>query len=240
MVLVAGSVAASCLMPTSANAVAMPTPRATSLWTPSFVENFNGSALNKSWGRYSGTPGGNPTTTWRRSQLSVTNGALRIRAQKQGSHVYSGGVCNCKVAQLYGKWDVRLRVTKAELAKFVVLLWPTKGWPPEVDIAEDSGGNRKSFSGYVHWTAAGKHKFSGSRSPKVNTKKWIRVGVQWRPNLLEYTINGKVWKRVTGSTVPRQKMWLAIQSEGTKRSASQKTKQVDLLVDWVKVYRWTP
>jgi|GEM_PF-5141265 len=205
-------------------------------WKLRFQDDFNGTALGSKWGTYAGTPGGNPTTTWRGSQVWVGGGALHIRAAKKGSHVISGGLANYRVHQRYGKWELRMKMSSKDLVKFVFLLWPTHGWPPEIDFAEDHSGQRGVFGAHMHYGVSNRQ--ISRHSPSINTMSWHRIAVQWRPNKLQYLIDGHVWSTVRSNHVPKERMWLAIQTEGLRRSLAHAPASVDLEVDRVQVWSW--
>lgn len=212
--------------------------RSAGTWVPLLDDKFDRGSLGPDWSAYSGTPGGNRAASWHTKQVRVAKGKMRIRASKRGSKIVSGGVSNHKFAQTYGKWSVRVRVQKSADLKYVLLLWPTEGWPPEIDFAEDGGGNRKSFQAFLHYDEDNKQVHRTLR--KTNLTKWHEVGVQWRPGLVEYTIDGRVWASVSGSMVPSQPMWLAIQTEALRGARKSTPRHTDLLVDRVRIWSWQP
>ncbi|MEI6623474.1 MAG: glycoside hydrolase family 16 protein [Actinomycetes bacterium] len=127
--------------------------------------------------------------------------------------------------------------------KFVVQLWPSEGWPPEIDFAERRAPN--GYSAFMHWGTRADQK-PGSKLQTVDLltgidmNEWHVVGVMWRPGLVQYTIDGRIWASVTGANVPRQPMWLAIQTEGTQPALDGDPQPPSMQVSSVKIWSWTP
>lgn len=207
-------------------------------WKLIFDDQFNRNTLGSKWGAYGGVAGGNPAATWKQEQVSVGNGKLRIRASKVGSRIISSGVSNYPIAQTYGKWSLRVKVQKSADLKYVILLWPTHGWPPEINLAEDFGGNRKTLQSFLHF---GEDNQQIQRTLRgANLSKWHEVGVEWQPGKLRFLIDGKVWSRINSSQVPAQPMWLGVQTEGLRAATRSTPKHTDLLIDRVRVWSWNP
>jgi beta-glucanase (GH16 family) len=129
-----------------------------------------------------------------------------------------------------------MKVQRSADLKFVALLWPTAGWPPEIDFAEDAGGSRRRVSAFLHHGPDNRQIARSLR--RTNLTRWHEVGVRWTPGRLEYLIDGRVWAKVTGAEVPSQPMWLAVQTEALRSARKSGRRHTDLLIDRVRVWSW--
>ena len=95
----------------------------------------------------------------------------------------------------------------------IALLWPTVGWPPEVDFYEDSPTNntRPAEAATLHYSAANTR--IQKRLTGVDFTQWHTLGVEWTPAQLVYTIDGQTWATVTGTGVPSVPMKLDLQTQ---------------------------
>ena len=219
-----------------------------SAWSQVFFDNF--SQLDQSaWGAYSGEPGGDPGGLWDPSHAVVTNGLLDLRTYRDpafGNRWVSAGVSN-DLHQTYGKYEVRFRVDGGQGVNAVLLLWPVADvWPPEIDFAENGGESsvRDSMSATLHYATAN-HQIQ--RSLSADFTAWHVMGVEWTPGKLVYTIDGAPWATVSDANVPAIPMEMDIQSEaGTCGDqwapcpTSATPAEVDLQVDWVRIYSYNP
>jgi beta-glucanase (GH16 family) len=123
-----------------------------------------------------------------------------------GRYVTGGFMLN-SVTQTYGKYVVRARFQRSSVVQHAMLLWPTSGWPPEVDFSE--GPTSKGVMATSHWgsTNSQVHAFKA-----IDMTRWHTYGVEWTPTRLVYTIDGAAWAVMTGAAVPHQTMRLAIQT----------------------------
>ncbi|MEI6621277.1 MAG: family 16 glycosylhydrolase [Actinomycetes bacterium] len=213
-------------------------------WSLVYQDDFSGPVVvgprNSRWHSYSGMPGGNPMGRWDPNNVVVGNGQMLLKTTRQGSRWVTGGAGN-QVTQTYGRWQVRMKMPYSPAVKFAVLLWPTGDWPPEIDFAER--GDRNGYNAYMHWgTRADQkpgHKLqTADRLTGIDMNQWHDVGVSWRPGLIEYTVDGRVWASVAGTNVPNEPMWLAIQTEGKQSATGSDPQPPDMLVSNVKVWAW--
>lgn len=218
-------------------------------WTLKYVDDFSGCDLSDKWGAYSGQPGGDPASWWDPSQVSVIDGALRLRAENIDDRWVTGGVSNFAVTQQYGKWSIRMRADKSDEISYHILLWPQNEiWPPEIDIAESADGTRQEMSSFLHWSGDdGEHHFSQA-DVAVDTSDWHTIGVEWGPSEIRYLIDGRVWaKTPRDAQIPATPMWLGIQAQAGACSKLEEWGQgecgqagtpdiADVQVDWVAVY----
>ena len=216
-------------------------------WKRLFSDDFNGSALNTAaWGTYSGQPGGDPGGLWDPSHVVVHGGLLELQTYQDPAHGerwVSGGVSSAQaLKQTYGKYLVRFRMDPGYGVAGIVLLWPSSGgWPPEIDFAEDGGGNRSETTATLHY---GESDSQVARSVKADFSVWHTVGVEWTPGRVVYTLDGAAWDTLSSSQVPSQPMEMDIQTQAgtcgqveTPCPNASTPAHVNLQVDWVVAYR---
>ncbi|MEI8081310.1 MAG: glycoside hydrolase family 16 protein [Actinomycetes bacterium] len=215
-------------------------------WTLIFEDHFAGPSVvapnGQPWFAYSGMPGGNPKGWWDPKNLVVGDGQMLLKTVRQGSTWVTAGAGN-RIPQTFGRWEVRMKMPYSPSVKFVVQLWPSEGWPPEIDFAERGGPN--GYSAFMHWGTRADQKPGSKlqtfdRLTGIDMNDWHDVGVMWRPNLVQYTIDGQIWASVAGANVPAQPMWLAIQTEGTQPALDGDPQPPSMQVSWVKIWSWTP
>jgi len=214
----------------------------TPTWHQIFRDNFTGTTLRKPWTKYNGRPGGASTSQWKASHAVVGGGMLKLETYKENGQWVSGGVGTWNgLSMKYGRIDVRMRAPYAKGVSYVALLWPANGgWPPEIDFAEDGGGNRRSTAATLHYGSSNQQI---QRKKAANFAQWHTIGVRWSPNVLTYTLDGKVWATVKHSGVPSTKMVLAIQTQTYACSdpwsecpGSTTPARSSVDIDWVVAY----
>ena len=170
-------------------------------------DSFTNGIASTRWGSYEGQPGGNPYSYWMHSHVQGYNGSALLRGYRDGGRYVTGGFMLNSIAQTYGKYVVRAKFDRSTIIQHAMLLWPTSGWPPEVDFSE--GPTSLGVMATSHWSAANSqmHAFK-----KVDMTQWHTYGVEWTPTRLLFTIDGAGWATMGGSAVPRQPMKLAIQT----------------------------
>ncbi|PRY48160.1 glycosyl hydrolase family 16 [Geodermatophilus tzadiensis] len=241
--------------PTPAPQAAAPAPSATTTggagvpaptgdvtgWRQVFTDGFDGSTLGSQWRTYSGQPGGSPYGTWSPSQVSVSGGFLQLRNELLNGQWVSGGLAS-RIGQTYGKWEMRFRVDAGDEIKYAALLWPDgPSWPPEIDFAEDAGGNRSGTTATLHY--GGNNAMVGERVA-VDLTQWHTMGVEWSPGRLVYTLDGRPWATTVHQGVPSEAMHLAIQTQpggcqgggGAFGCGVGNPRTTTMQVDWVTIY----
>jgi hypothetical protein len=207
---------------------------------PVLVDHFNGTRLDRrKWVVYHSPDAQvNPRTG---KATSVRGGMLRLTGGFYGGKDLSGGVAT-RLAQRYGRWEVRLRAEKGAGYTPVALLWPQRQGTPdyaEVDFAEIIDPTRRSGGIFVHRGEAPQ----AQRQMRADFTEWRTVAVEWLPGRLTFWLDGrKVWT-YTGRLVPQDhRMHLALQNDVVcnqwspcRNAATPPT--VTMYVDWVKVYR---
>jgi beta-glucanase (GH16 family) len=211
-------------------------------WTQILADDFQGTVLPTSWGTYDGQPGNNPGGRWSSRQVTVHNGVLALNGSWQNGCYTTGGLMSMASQTTYGKFAVRFRIPRALGVKYALLLWPTGTWPAagEIDFAEDGDGARQGIASTVHY---GWENSQVQRNRAADFTHWQTVGVEWTPEKVVYTLNGKPWATVTGDSVPTGPMTLAMQVEaGTGDRWShlpddRTPAHTALEVDWAVGYR---
>src|SRR6266571_3883149 len=232
--------------PGSPSGVAMPTGNLPG-WQMVFADDFTGSSLNQAaWGPYSGQPGGDPGGWWDPSHVVVHDGVLELQSYQDpafGNRWVSGGVSSAPaLKQTYGKYEVRFRMDQGVGIAGIALLWPSDGgWPPEIDFAEDGGGNRSQTTATLHY-GSGNSQIQYSVS--ADFSEWHTIGVEWTAGHLAYTLDGAVWATVSNPNVPTGRMEMDLQTQaGTCGDQwdpcpdATTPANVNMQVDWVVAYR---
>jgi outer membrane protein OmpA-like peptidoglycan-associated protein len=201
-----------------------------------YVTDFAGSSLPPGWSAFNGIPGSDPGAFWSPSHVSVGGGELTLDASRDpafGASWVAGGACQCARAQTYGAYFVRSRLSGPGATQ-VELLWPTSGWPPEVDFNETYGHTDFSMA-TAHYAAAN---LQVQRTTSVDMTQWHTWGVVWTPTTLTYTVDGRVWGRVAdAAAVPQVPMTLHIQQQTwCSLGWACPTTDVQTQVDWVAEY----
>ncbi len=175
------------------------------------VTEFTGSSLPSGWGPFSGEPGSDPGAWWSPSHVVVSGGELQLDAsQNSAGNWVTGGVCQCGLARTYGAYFVRSRMTGPGPTQ-VELLWPTQGWPPEIDFNETFGSDNSSMA-TLHYTSGNQQ--IQTNNVNVDMTRWHTWGVIWTPSSVIYTLDGVEWGSVTqASAIPDQPMTLDIQQQ---------------------------
>lgn len=216
---------------------APPSPWALPGYRQSYVTDFGGSSLPPGWSAFSGTPGSDPGSQWASSHVVESGGLLQLNAWPDpayGNEWVTGGLCQCAVAQTYGAYFVRSRMTGPGPTQ-VELLWPVSGWPPEIDFSETYGGDSSSMA-TLHFSSANDEVH---QVLNIDMTKWHTWGVIWTPSLISYVVDGKVWGTVNvASEIPDQPMTLDLQqqtwcSSGEACPTSPQSSQID----WVAEYQ---
>ena len=226
-------------------------PHARSPWALVFRDDFTHQLDERSWGLYSGQPGGDPGGWWDPSHVVVRGGTLRLetyRDRRFGRRWVSGGLSSSHaIHQTYGRYEVRFRMDRGVGVAAVLLLWPVRDvWPPEIDFGETGGrrDSRDEMSATLHYGAAN-HQIQ--RTVRADFTRWHVMGVRWTPGRLTYTLDGHAWAVLRSPHVPRQAMEFDMQTQaGTCGdqwapcpNASTPSK-VTMEVDWVRIYAYRP
>jgi hypothetical protein len=191
--------------------MAPPSASALSGYGQTYVNDFAGTSLPSGWTPFNGSPSGDPGGMWLPSQVTVNGGLMTLTTQQlaqYGSDWISGGV-SLDVVQEYGAYFVRSRMTGPGPTQ-VELLWPTTGWPPEVDFDETYGDTALSQA-TVHYDA---NNDTIHENLTIDMTQWHTWGIVWTPTSMIYTVDGQEWGSVTQSNaIPNVPMTLNIQQQ---------------------------
>lgn len=231
-ILAAAVLLASVALPQSAHA------DTTGWGAPALVENFNGSSVNTGRWMIYHSPGAqtNPRTG---KAATVSGGVLRLKGGRYGGRDLSGGIAS-RLAQEYGRWEVRFKAEAGAGYTPVALLWPTRQSDgpdyAEIDFAEIVDPDRQGGGIFVH---SGRDR--SQRQLRADFTQWHTVAVDWLPGRLTFWLDGKkVWD-YRGPNVPDGRaMGLALQNDVVcepmcRNDSTPAT--VSMYVDWVKIYR---
>ena len=231
---------------------AMPTT-APAGWQEIFSDDFPGATLDPSkWTMYNGVAAGDPGAYFSSSHVSVENGELVLQGYKDpnfGDRWVTAGVSSSPgLTQAYGKYLVRFRVDAGTGISYTALLWPAdNAGSPEIDFAEDNGGDRQVVYSTLH-TASGQKIVQTS---VVDMTQWHTLGVEWAPSGITYTLDGYIMNTVpasslpSGSSIPDIPMALDLQTQawacGSTETwetcpGSSTPPEVDMDIAWVVAY----
>jgi beta-glucanase (GH16 family) len=219
--------------------MAPPSANTLSGYSQSYVTDFSGNSLPSGWYTYSGTPGGDPGGQWDPAHVTVGGGLLTLNTYQDPAYNnewVAGGLCQCGHTQTYGAYFVRSRVTGLGPTG-VELLWPTVGWPPEIDFNETGGGTGSTTATDIWGPASGKSQ--NQIRLNIDMTQWHTWGVIWTPTSITYTVDGRVWGTMATGTVsvPNVPMTLDLQQQTWCSSGwACPTSQQSMQVDWVAEY----
>ncbi len=226
---------------TSSPAAAAPT--STGSFTPIFADDFNGTSVNRAnWAVYNNakTPKAHLA-----ANVVVHDGMVSLETKYDSAlgRWTTAGMCLCQnksLRQTYGEWEMHARVSAGD-SRAVALLWPTSGWPPEVDFmemgGEDAQGSRQLNTMTVHYGPRSQNNMIHS-SESGDFTQWHTIGVQWSPGVIRYLLDGQVTRTVASPNVPNQQMWFGVQT--SPEAAAKPTTPVNFDIDWVREYAYNP
>jgi beta-glucanase (GH16 family) len=208
-------------------------------YSQSYVTDFSGSSLPSGWDSYSGNPGGDPGGQFGTAHVVVGGGLLSLNTWQDSGYNnewVTGGLCQCGEPQTYGAYFVRSRVTGAGPTG-VELLFPTAGWPPEIDFNE-TGGDSTSTTATNIWAATATSRSQAQVKLDIDMTQWHTWGVIWTPTSITYTVDGRVWGSFNNaSEVPNVPMTLDLQQQTWCSSGwACPSAPQSMQVDWVAEY----
>lgn len=213
-----------------------PGPTALHHYRESYVNDFPGRKIPQGWSLFTGVPGGDPDGEFAMSHVDVIGGILHLNTWRDpafDNEWVTGGICQCGLARLYGAYFVRSRITGTG-ANEAEVLWPTKGWPPEIDFNE-TGASDTNTTSTLHF---GSNNLMQHMKLAINLRAWHTFGVIWTPTSVTYTVDGREWGVVTAtSEIPRTAMTLDFEQRTSCDPVRDcPTKPVSMEVDWVTEY----
>lgn len=144
--------------------------------------------------------------------------------------------------QLYGRYAVRFKTDRIEGYKLAWLLWPdSRVWPRdgEIDFPERTLAS-DNVLGFVHRQGAKRGSGQASASAPYDSTAWHTAVTEWSPNLVVFTLDGRVIGRIT-DRVPNTPMHWVIQTETTLTSTVPPLSAAgDVEIDWVAAWQYDP
>ncbi|MFI8281023.1 glycoside hydrolase family 16 protein [Streptomyces sp. NPDC085929] len=167
----------------------------------------------------------------------MDGGILTITGVTDANGREIGGGVSQKHAQLYGRWEARVRVVGSGPASAVVLLWPkTEKWPAdgEIDMLEARTPDRQSALNYLHNQA---RDYKAGNTMHADFSQWHTIAVDWSPRRATFWLDSvQVWSSPNAGLVPSTSpMHLALQVDPIC-STGCPTAPTKLQVDWIKTF----
>jgi len=184
------------LLLTAGYAAAQP---AGSTWTLSFEDTFDGTALNTTkWSQGFGWGAKSDAfdETTRPENATVSNGTLKIKMECVGTAYWSGAInTRNKFSQRYGYWEARIKVPTGT-AGLLPAFWMKHNddkWPPELDILEVFGTDRRAAFTVHYGPAWPNNKSSGTTWDGGDLSTAFHTfGVEWDANAVKWYVDGTV------------------------------------------------
>ena len=178
-----------------------------------------------------------------RSLAKVADGALQLSTAHKDGEWMGAGVSAAKwpvAHRTYGRVDARLKMSPGRGNTGVALLWPSEGWPPEMDYWEvlPDAGDRREAVLTNHWKGSGGEHKLHQKWIQGDFTQWHEASVRWTPSYVENWIDGRMVRRETrAEVISKQSMWPGFQIAPDKTSDGQMpTQGATLSVDWIKIY----
>jgi beta-glucanase (GH16 family) len=184
------------------------TPYASSggLWIPTFVDEFDGTAVDPSkWsnGFGWGDTAGNFQAWCDPAANVVVHGALVqwVDQIPHGDKPYSGACLHTKntFSQLYGYWEARIRVPYGRGLWSAFWGKPaSEEWPPELDVEEIGGAAPGTVIMSAHWRDETGHRMTNQRYQGAGFSDDFHVfGAEWSPEGTIWYVDGVERARIT-------------------------------------------
>ncbi|MCF7553807.1 glycoside hydrolase family 16 protein [Pseudonocardia sp. WMMC193] len=199
---------------------------------PVRVDEFTGTAVDLGqWAVYDGG-GHNNQGVRSPAQATVADGVLRLTGDDQGT---TAGL-SMWPGQMYGRWEVRMRVPYGHPDYHPVLaLWPQNNdWPGggEIDYAEMAATDPGAQFNYL---AGATNTWTKSRVD-LDITQWHNYAVQWTAQGVRGYIDGReVFVDDDVSHLPPGPMYQTIQLDWIPYVDERPTETV-MDVDWVRIY----
>lgn len=215
-------------------------------------DGFDGPLDRSRWTAYTGRPTCCPDTWWDPSRTGTWNGALHVWNSRQANGAWiSGGISANKwssVVRTYGRYEARIRTNAGYGSSPVALLWPTWGWPPEIDYYEfdPRTGDRSQLMMTTHYGTDGGagHRLS-QRFINGDFTQWHTVAVEWTPWRLDYFLDGQLvkaerdwWKIPNRRMFPTFQTHVVRNAAGAMPSNNPDGSNPEMEIDYLKVWAW--
>lgn len=232
-------------------------------WRQVFADEFDGRGLDATkWGTtmaFAGIQGPRYHNEYYASytvdeDVMVEEGTLRLRTDRRavtgeeppGTFQFTQGLVSTdrKFAFTYGYVEIRAKFPGGRG------LWPCfwlmpqhQSWPPEFDIAEYYGGQRKMHHGLAHGVMHDPQWDSTGDSETEFENVWHTFALEWGPGSATWFVDGIVRKKVTASYVPDCAMYVILSnSVSSRRGPSNEPDEKTIFpnffeIDYVRVYQ---
>jgi beta-glucanase (GH16 family) len=192
-----------------------------------WVDDFSGPAGSKvdstKWAYdkgYGTIWGNNEYQTYTDSTDNVRqdgNGNLVITARKEADGKYTSGRLKTtgKFSQKYGRFEANIKIPRGPgLLPAFWAMGNTGGWPNngEIDIMENVGAHPKTVFGTIHGPGySGGDGTGRGGDTTISTElsaDFHRYAIEWSPDLIVWTLDGKEYHRVTPKNIPAGTKWV--------------------------------
>lgn len=233
-----------------------------------FHDDFNGSRLNTRhwttcywWATRGCTIASNHELEWYLpGQVRVGGGIARLVAERRSVRGSDGrlypfasgmissgpppGSSTPKFAFRYGRVEARMRVPAGPgLWSAFWLLPADRSDKPEIDAMEIIGEAPDVVEMHLHDRGSDDGEVVRSSSWRQSSLAtgWHQFGIDWQPGRLDWLVDGVVRWRVTGTAVPRTRMYLladlAVGGDPAGAPSARAPFPSALQIDWVRVWQ---
>jgi beta-glucanase (GH16 family) len=170
------------------------------------------------------------------SGMITTSGCNRFESGKECQSLKS-------FSQAYGYFEVRAKLPQGKGLWPAFWLVPMDGsWPPEIDIMEGLGQPSTVYHTYHYIDAAGaRQRATGVYKGHDFTSSFSTFGLDWRPGLLIWYVNGRETHRFSDPSVTSKNMYilvnLAVGGHWPGDPDAATPFPSSLQVDYIRVYK---
>jgi beta-glucanase (GH16 family) len=235
-------------------------------WQLVFSDEFEGHRLDvKKWGTemaFAGTHGPRYHNEYYVSytvdeDVILEDGILRLRTDRRtvegheapGRFDYTQGLVSShdRFAFTHGYLEIRARFPSGKGLWPCIWLMPEhQSWPPEFDIAEYYGGQRKMHHGLAYGTMHDPQWDSTGDTETKFENKWRTFGFEWTRGRAVWSVDGRVQKTIVADYVPNCAMYILLSNSvssirGPSSAPDAATVFPNFLeIDYVRVYQPAP
>lgn len=226
-----------------------------------FSEEFSGSSLAVErwrtchwWSARGCTIATNDELEWYApGQVRVSAGAAHLVAQRgrdprgDGRHRFLSGMIStgpgregpARFAFRYGRAAIRARLPAGDGMWPAFWLLPAdRRSEPEIDVFEVTSDAPRTVSTHLHHRRDGKERSLGAEWSGLEPG-WHTFAVDWRPDVLEWFVDGRRIRRLAGPLVPQTPMYLIanLAVSGDPPPTRATPSPAELTIDWIRVTR---
>lgn len=223
-----------------------------------FHDEFEGTKLNETtwinslaWGDRALLGNGEKQCFLERN-VTVTGGYVHMTAKEErvicpkpaALQNYTSGAINSQnsFVQQYGYFVMKAKLAKGKGMWSAFWLLPQSAkWPPEIDVVEMLGDRPARIHSSFHWTDTAKKVDTTFVDLEDSSSDFHTYAVDWKPGLIVWFVDGKEVKRLEGSHVPNEPMYiianLAVGGHWPGQPDATTTFPQALVVDYIRVYQ---